>query len=307
MEKDYYKVLGISKNCSAEELKKAYRKLALKYHPDRNKGDKAAEERFKEISEAYAVLSDPEKRKQYNTFGSTEFHQKFSQEDIFRGFDFGSVFKEFGFGDVFGQFHTGGKSRGRQYNFGGFGPQFNQQFRTGYEAKKGQDVILELPITLLDAFHGAEKVVSFTRGGDLEKVSVKIPPGIEDGKKLRIPGKGEPGIHGGHGNLYLKIRFQEHPQFKREGSNLVADLEVPFSAAALGSRVDVPTIDGRILSTRLPAGVQSNTKLRLKGCGLPFPDGSGKGDLLVRISIKVPGKLTGEQKQLVEDLGAAGL
>lgn len=307
MEKGYYKVLGVSKNCSADELKKAYRKLALKYHPDRNKGDKAAEERFKEISEAYAVLTDPEKRKQYDAFGSTEFHQRFSQEDIFRGFDFGTVFREFGFGDGFGQFHSGGRNKGYQFNFGGFGPQYNQQFRTAGEPGKGQDVVLELPITLLDVFHGAEKVVSFPRGQEMEKVSVKIPAGIEDGKKLRIPGKGQPGIHGGPGNLYLKIRLQEHPKFKREGSNLVIDLEVPFSAAALGSRIDVPTIDGRTLSTRLPAGTQCNTKLRLRGCGLLFPDGSGKGDLLVRISIQVPGKLTNKQKQLVEELGAAGL
>jgi curved DNA-binding protein len=312
MSKDYYKILGVPKSASAEEIKKAYRKLALKYHPDRNKGDKAAEEKFKQISAAYAVLSDPEKRKQYDTVGSTEFHQRFSQEDIFRGFDFSSIFKEFGgsFGDILGQaFSQGKKGSSRQfyYNFGG--PQSGRDFRFHHDVKqKGEDIVLELPVSLVEVLDGAEKVVSFQRGGHTERISVKIPAGIEDGKKLRIPGKGGPGLHGGTpGNLYLKIKALEHPQFKREGFNLVLDREIPFSSVVLGSQVDVPTLDGKNLSVRVPAGTRSNTRLRLKGFGLPLPDGAGRGDLYVRIMVKVPGKLNNKQKHLVEELAAAGL
>ncbi len=313
MAKDYYRILGVSKTASAEELKKAYRKMALKYHPDRNKGEKAAEERFKEINEAYAVLGDPEKRRQYDTYGSTEFSHRFSQEDIFRGFDFGNIFKEFGFGDLFHQAHSSGKGRNGfqfHYNFGGgSGPQFGQPFHgQGPLKQKGRDIVLELPVTLREVFHGQEKVVTFKRGGQTERVSVKIPPSIEDGKKLRVPGKGECGLHGGQdGNLYLKIRVEEDSQFRREGSHLVYDVEIPYSAAVLGSRVDVPTIDGKTLSLRIPPGTQNQTKLRLKGFGLPAPGGGGKGDQFVRVTVKIPSDLTGRQKELIEELGATGL
>lgn len=313
MNKDYYRILGVSKNASAEEVKKAYRRLALRYHPDRNKGDKAAEEKFKEMSEAYAVLSDPEKRRQYDTFGSSGFHQRFSREDIFQGFDFSSIFKDLGFGDLFGQGSPGGRrgnAQGFRYDFSeSGGPQFGDHRQFHQEIRpKGKDIILELPINLTEVLHGAEKMVSFRRGGQVERVSLKIPAGIEDGKKLRIAGKGEPGLQGGAaGNLYLKIKVQEHPQFKREGSDLVLDKEISFTSAVLGSQMEVPTLDGKSLSVLVPAGTQNNTRLRLKGFGLPLSNGSGRGDQHVRIMVKVPHKLTSKQEKLIEELAAAGL
>lgn len=313
MEKDYYKILGVSKAATADELKKAYRKLALRYHPDRNKGNKASEEKFKEINEAYAVLSDPEKRKQFDTFGSETFSQRFSQEDIFRGFDFSNVFREFGLGDLFGQAFSGGKGKkGFQYHydFGGFGgSQFGQDFRSQGEIRqKGKDIVLELPVSLSEVLSGAEKVVSFTRNMQTEKVSVKIPAGIENGKKLRVAGKGEPGIQGGPaGNLYLKIRLEDHPRFRREGLNLILDIELPFSSIVLGSQVDVPTIDGKTLNLRIPPGTQANTRLRLKGFGLPAPDNSGRGDQFVRLTVKIPQKLTNKQIKIIQELETMGL
>ncbi len=310
MSKDYYNLLGVSRNASADEIKKAYRGLALKYHPDRNSGDRAAEEKFKEINEAYAVLSDAEKRRQYDMFGSTEFHQRFSREDIFRGFDFSSVFKEFDFGDFFSQAFSAGKGgdfHQFRYDFGG--PQFGRDYQFNRDIKqKGKDIVLELPVSLVEVYHGGEKIVSFKRGGRTERVSVKIPPGIEDGKKLRISGKGEPGLHGGApGNLYLKVKIEQHSLFKREGANIVLDREIPFSSAVLGQQINVPALDGRNLSVLVPAGTQNNTSLRLKGFGLPFPDSSGRGDQYVRIIVKVPGKVTGKQKKVIEELAAAGL
>lgn len=308
--KDYYHILGVSKNASPGEIKRAYRKLALRYHPDRNKGDRAAEEKFKEISEAYAVLSDPEKRKPYDTFGSAEFHQRFSREDIFRGFDFSTIFKEFDLGNFFSQAFSGRKGKNSRqfgYNFGG--PPFGRDFQFKPAAKqKGQDIVWELPVSLAEVLYGAKKIVSFHRGGQTERVSVKTPPGIESGKKLRIPGKGGPGLHGGPpGNLYLKVKLQEHPQFKREASDLVMDKEISYSRAVLGSQLEVPTLDGKNLNVRVPAGTQNNTRLRLKGFGLPVPNGSGRGDQYVRIIVKVPRKLTSTQIKLIKELAAAGL
>ena len=196
-ETDYYKILGVNKNASDEELKKAYRKLAMKYHPDHTKGDKNAEEKFKKISEAYAVLSDKEKRKQYDTFGSTGFQQRYSQEDIFRGFDFGDIFREFGFGGA-GPFGGGGMkfSFGSESPFGG--SQRQQQAQT-----KGSDLVYELPLTLQEVATGTSKTVSFQHQGRSEKITVKIPKGMISGKKLRVAGKGESSPYGGaRGDLY---------------------------------------------------------------------------------------------------------
>ena len=314
--KDYYTLLGVSKTATADEIKKAYRRLALKYHPDRNKGDKEAEEHFKEINEAYAVLSDQEKRHQYDMFGAEGFRQRYSQEDIFQGFDVGDVLKDFGFGtsDIFSVLFGGGRGRGRvRYTtYGGppgaGGADFADYFaRGGAAPSPGSDTITDLTITLEEAAKGAEKLISIHKDGKVEKIAVKIPPGIDTGKKLRVAGKGESGPGGGPaGDLYVRVNVQKHPHFTREGSDIYIDQEIKFSEASLGTTIEVPTLNG-IKKVKVPPGTSGNTKLRLKGEGMPHLKGRGKGDAYVRIVIKVPKKLTSKQKALVEDLAEEGL
>jgi curved DNA-binding protein len=315
MATNYYDILGVSKDASPADIKKAYRKLALKYHPDRNKGDKAAEEKFKKISEAYAVLSDPEKKKQYDTFGSETFKQRYSQEDIFQGFDLGDILREFGLGGGFRTgsrggspfeafFHqAGGRGGGTAfYTTGGPGGMHTAQ------TAKGPDISYELAVSLNDVLTGAEKTISLRREGRTENVSVKVPAGIEEGKKLRLSGKGQPSPYGGPpGDLYLLVRVQPHPLFKRDGANLLIDKEIPFSAACLGTKVEVPTLEGKALQVKVPAGVQPRSKLRLKGRGLPSGAKGPRGDILVTISVQVPAKLTSDQKKLVNQLVEKGL
>ena len=196
--KDYYKVLGVEKTAPEAEIKKAYKKLAFKYHPDKNPGDAKAEERFKEISEAYAVLSDKSKRTQYDQFGSSGFHQRYSQEDIFKGANLNDIFREMGFSgggnDIFGQMFGGG-GRGRRQSsfrmddiFGGSGG-----FGGGPQPTRGQDLSLELTIDFMDAFNGCEKTVEYVHGNKKQGVKVKVPAGISSGQKLRLAGKGAPG------------------------------------------------------------------------------------------------------------------
>ena len=319
-QKDYYKTLGVDRKATEEEIKKTYRKLAMKYHPDRNKGDKKAEDKFKEISEAYAVLSDKEKRKQYDTFGSEGFQQRYSQEDIFRGFDFSNLFREFGFGggggfeNVFGQ-RTGrpGGGQYRSYTFHKGGPSFDDgdpygQFGGAGPARRGGDQMYELAISLREAAQGAEKQLSFPTDRGVDKVMVKIPAGISQGKKLRISGKGESGQGGGPaGDLYIQIKILEDPVFKREEQNLMVEKEISFSQAVLGTKVEVPTLEGGSLQVKIPPGTQPQSKLRLKGYGLPSLGSKGKGDQFVKISIRVPKKITDRQKKLLEELNQEGL
>ena len=307
--KDYYKILGVSKSASADEIKKAYRKLAMKYHPDRNKGDQAAEAKFKEISEAYAVLSDAEKRKQYDMFGSEGFHRRFSQEDIFRDFDFGSIFKEFGFGggggrgqNIFSQIFGGTG----QTHFRGGGSPYNSPFG-GFSGRpqgmRGQNLVYDLSITLEESAKTTNKVISFQIGGHQEKVSVKVPAGISDGKKLRLPGKGQSGQYGGpNGDLYIKIKILDHPLFKREGDDLILTKEIKFSEALLGNEIDVPTIYEKTLRLKIPPGTQNNAKFRLKGYGMPHMNGNGRGDAYGKVNIAVPKKLNKRQKALAKEL-----
>lgn len=290
---DYYKILGIEKNAPADEIKKAFRKLAVKFHPDRNPDDKGAEDKFKEINEAYAVLSDPQKKEQYDTYGSSGFHKQYSQEDIFRNFDFNGTFKDMGMGggeDIFSRFFGRGGRGGLRS-----GPQ------------KGADLEMETDINFRDAAHGAEKLVAFRRNGKREELKVKIPAGVDTGSKIRITGKGGQGEGGGtQGDLYLIIRVLNDPVFVRDGGDLFVDRLIPFSAACLGTSLDVPTLEGdkRI---KVAAGTQPGTKIRLKGCGLK-PFGSNyKGDLYVKISVHIPENLNGEQKKLMEELAKKGL
>ncbi len=312
---DYYKILGVEKTATPDEIKKAFRKMALKYHPDKNQGDKKAEDKFKEANEAYAVLSDPEKRKQYDTFGSTGFHQRYSQEDIFRNSDIGSILREFGInlGGMGGGFSSGGF---RTFSTGGGRSPIDGFFSQGggcqsqgcrsQQPVKGQDITLEMAISLQEVMTGADKTIALGRGG--EKVSVKIPAGIESGKKLRIAGKGSSSPMGGQtGDLYLHIKVTPHGVFSRDGCNLVIEKQLPFSAAVLGTEIDVPTLNGKQFKVKVPAGIQPQAKLRLKGHGLPAGPHGPNGDILVRIGVEVPKHVSKEQKKLLDDLAETGL
>jgi curved DNA-binding protein len=304
MADDYYQILGVKKDASQDEIKKAYRKLAMKYHPDHTKGDKGAEEKFKKISEAYAVLSDKEKRKEYDTFGSEGFRQRFSQEDIFRGFDFGDIFREFGFGG--GDFFSG-RSGGRRFNFGG-GSSYN--FGGGQQQAqiKGSDLVYELPLTLREVAAGTSKVVTLQHQGGTEDLTVKIPAGFVTGKKLRLAGKGNPSPYGGPaGDLFIKSKVLNDPVFDAENQDLYLNRELKLSEAILGTTISVPTIDDKQLSLKIPAGTKHGTKMRLSGHGLPSMKGNKKGDLFVRIQVSIPKHLTAEQRKYVEELAATGL
>ena len=313
---DYYKILGVSKSASPEEIKKAYRKLALKYHPDRNKGDKSAETMFKEISEAYAVLSDSEKKKQYDMFGAEGFHNKFSQEDIFKGFDFNTIFKEFGFEgggggqNVFNQFFggTGGRGHCRFNNAGAPFGSSSCGFQTGAKHIKGQDMIYDLYLSLEELSTTTKKVISYNIDGHTESVSVNIPAGISEGKKLRLKEKGHPGPYGGpRGDLYVRIRVLDHPLFRRVNDDLYIKKQLKFSEAVLGAVIEVPTIDQKMLKLKIPPGTQNNAKFRLKGYGLPHMRGKNKGDAYVEISVMIPKALNEKQKELVQSLSKEGL
>ena len=313
---DYYKILGVDKSATKDDLKKAYRKLALKYHPDRTKGDKAAEEKFKQVNEAYAVLSDPEKKQQYDTYGSESFQKRYTQEDIFRNADLGSIFREFGF-NVGGFSQAGGRTRGGSpfesiFSQGG-GPGGGIHFQSGFgggrpQPVKGEDATLELNIPLTEVLNGAEKTISLGRGASADKVSVKIPPGIESGKKLRVAGKGQASPQGGApGDLFLLINVLPDATFSREGNDLVCEKLIPYSAGVLGDTIAVPTLEGKTLNVKVPAGIQPQAKLRLKGHGLPAGPLGPRGDLLVRFIAEVPQELTAEQKALIEQLKKVGL
>jgi len=302
--KDYYKILGVSKSASPEEIKKAYRKLALKYHPDHNKGNNSAEAMFKEISEAYAVLRDPEKKKQYDMFGAEGFHNKFTQEDIFKGFDLGSIFREFGFGgggrgqNPFGQMYGG---------TGGFG-QGGRGFQGHNQGTKGQNLVYELPMTLEELCKPTSKTIAYQIDGRQERVSVKVPAGIKGGQKLRLQGKGQPGLFGGPpGDLYVQIKELAHTSFRRENTDLYINQKIRFSDAVLGTEIEVPTIEQKILKLKIPPGTQDNAKFRLKGHGMPLNNGSGKGNAYLEINIEVPKKLTKKQKSLMASLKEVGL
>jgi curved DNA-binding protein len=307
--KDYYKILEVPRTATQEEIKKSYRKLAMKYHPDRNKGDKMSESKFKDINEAYAVLSNEEKRKQYDTFGAEGFGRRFSQEDIFRDFDFSSIFKEFGFGgggNIFSQFFG---SAGRGYSgsrTGGYDSAY-QNFHGRPQMMKGQDLTYELALTLEEAATSSTKVISYHEGGRQETVSVKVPAGISTGKKLRLSGKGAASPHGGpNGDLYVLIRVLDHPVFKRDGDDLLLTREIKFTEALSGTEIEVPAIDQKTLRLKIPPGTQNQAKFRMKGYGMPRMDGGGRGDAYVRVSIIVPAKLNKKQKALLKEMEDAG-
>lgn len=341
--RDYYEILGVERGASAEEIKKAYRKVALKHHPDRNPGDKAAEEWFKEASEAYQILSDPERRAQYDRFG----HAAFEQGGGFGGFDFSAAGFEDIFGDIFGDFF-GGPRRGRS------------------RARRGDDLRYDLEITFEEAVFGAEKTLRVPRlsacedckgsgsrdgapretctacrgSGQLrfqqglfsiaktcgqcqgqgsvlrdpcrtcggagavrkrQSLSVRIPAGVDTGSRLKLRGEGEGGANSGPpGDLYVVVHVREHPLFKRDGTDIVCDVPIGFTQAALGAEIEVPTPHGKV-KMKVPAGTQSGDVFRLKGKGVPDLRGYGHGDALVRVLLETPRKLTAKQRELLEE------
>lgn len=293
--KDYYKILGVKKDASQDEIKKAYRKLALKYHPDKNPGDKAAEDKFKEASEANEVLSDPEKRKKYDEVGANwkyyeQMGRQRQQQHAGGGFGFGSGG---GFSDFFESFF----GAGFENIFGQQGQQQRQR------TSRGRDLSGDLTISLEDAYHGTTRRINV---GD-STFEMKIKPGVADGDKLRMRGKGGKGAGGGPpGDVIMRVNVLKHPVFKRDGQNLIMDQGVDFTTLLLGGKVRVRTMSGDIELSMKP-GTQNGAKMRLKGKGMPV---SGKadeyGDLIVVINAVLPKELTEEQRKLLEKFRKSG-
>ncbi len=354
--REYYEVLGLSRSASNAEIKDAYRKLALKYHPDRNRSPDA-EDKFKEISEAYAVLSDPDKRRQYDMLGHIGFDQRYSEEDIFRGVDFRSIFRDFGFG--FG------------FDFEDFFSPFFGRRGSRQRVVKGHDIVNDVEVTLEEAAQGVEKRIQVKRiekcetcqgtgakpgtsprscpkcngtgqiqdvhrsrfstfirvvpchecrgqgevidapckkcrGAGLKEtkrwITVKIPPGIDNGHQLRLRGEGHvPPEEGIPGDLYINVYVSSHKDFERVGDDLLYNLEIGFPQAALGAHISVPTLEGNT-QVKIHHGARSGDIVKLKGKGMPKLNGYGRGDLLVRINVSVPKKLTKKQKTLIMEL-----
>ena len=344
--RDYYDVLGVNKSATPDQIKSAYRKLAVKYHPDKNKGDKASEEKFKEASEAYHVLSNSERKQNYDNFGHAAFENGGGGRGGFGNFDFSNHFSDI-FEDFFGEGFGGGR-RSRRTNH------------------RGSDLRYDLSITLEEAYSGKKQDIKFTSsekcntckgsgskpghdagscsmcgghgqvrssqgfftvqqtcpqcsgsgeeitnpcsdcGGQGKKqsskrLSVTIPKGVDDGTRIRLAGKGEAGSRGaGNGDLYLFINVYSHELFKRSDENLFFEYPLSIADAALGTTVEIPTIDGGKAKIKIPAGTQSGKQFRLRGKGMPYMRGSGNGDLYIQVNTEIPVSLNKEQKELLE-------
>ncbi|NOQ41037.1 MAG: DnaJ domain-containing protein [Desulfuromusa sp.] len=290
MSKDYYSVLGVEKTADAATIKKAYRKLAQKYHPDKNPDNKKAEDKFKQITEAYAVLSDKEKRQQYDQYGDAGFHQRFSQEDIFRNMNMGDIFGGNGGGeDIFSQLFGGGRGRSPR------------------PPAKGQDYSMQINIPFRLAVQGGERRIDYQSDGKVEQIKVQIPAGIEKGSKLRVAGKGGANPAGGtSGDLYLQIDIEPDPTFTRDGRDLLVKADIPYSGICLGTSIEVPTLDTP-KRVKVPAGMQPGQKIRLRGYGVAASGKRPAGDLYAIIEVVVPNNLTPEQKEQLEQLKAVDL
>jgi molecular chaperone DnaJ len=348
--KDYYEILGVSRDASPEEIKKAFRKLARKYHPDVNPNNKEIEEKFKEVNEAFSVLSDPEKRSQYDQFGHAAFAGK--PFEGFKGFSFEDLFSDFGFGDIFDIFSEFRERGARRY------------------PEAGADLKYDLTITLEDAFNGLVKRINIPRFEDCENcngsgiepgthpkkcsrcdgsgeikevkrfgftqfvnittcrkcngsgkiienpcpecegigkvkrmktIKIKIPRGVEDGSHLRISGGGEPGVNGGpSGDLYVIIHISPHNIFERYENDLFCKTTISLTQACLGCEIEVPTLKGKA-KIKIPPGTESHTIFRLKGQGMPYLHGHGRGDQLVKVVIDIPKKLNKKQRELLKE------
>ncbi len=299
--KDYYRILGVNRNASQEEIKRAYRRLARQFHPDVNPGDKAAEERFKEINEAYQVLSDPQKRRQYDVLGSgwrqwqrgaapggfEDFaRQWFSQAGPgVQYVDLEDLFGRGSLADLLEMFFNVGRPRAR----------------TAYRrARRGRDMEVAVELTLEEACHGATRRI---RRGDGRVITAKIPPGARTGSRIRLSGQGEPGRGGGPpGDLFLTITVKPHPVFRQEGDDLRRDLDLDLYTAVLGGEVTVETLDGPV-RLKIPPGTSSGKIFRLRGKGMPRPGKPDRrGDLYVVARVQVPSRLSARERKLFEEL-----
>lgn len=298
LEKDFYATLGVSKTADDAEIKKAYRKLARQFHPDQNLGDAKAEAKFKEIGEAYSVLSDKEQRQQYDAIRSMGSGGRFTGssgggfEDLFGGGGFGGGRggSGGGFEDILSQMFGGGGGGG----FGGGQQGFGTGFRPN-PAQAGADITANTTMPFRSAVNGTE--ITLTVEG--RTVKARIPAGVKDGQKIRIPGKGRPGMHGGPaGNLVLTISVTPHPVFTMDGLNLRATVPVTFDEAALGAQIEVPTFGGDTVKVKVPAGTPSGKVLRIKGRGIKTSKSTG--DLLVTVNVVVPQNLSKDAKKAVE-------
>ena len=309
MKKDYYQILGVDRNATQDQIRKAFRKLAAKYHPDRNPGDKHAEEMFKQINEAHEVLSDPEKRKLYDRFG--ENRKQFQNAEQAAGaqggarpgggfgqsyqWDDGKTYYEWSYDDMF-------KNKVHEDIFesifgGGFNP-FGEQYKNVYKMR-GSDVKAELVITLDEAYHGTTKIFKINN----ETIKLNIKPGTQDGQILKLKGKGSPGINGGpNGDLLITVKIAEHPVYKRKGADLYADLPVDLYTAVLGGKVMFNTFKGRV-KVEIPPESQNEKIIRLGGLGMPKNAQKTQfGDLYLTLKVQLPTNLTPKEKELFREL-----
>lgn len=330
--RDYYDCLGVTKNADEKEIKRAYRKLAKKYHPDTNPGDKQAEQRFKEVTEAYNVLSDEKKRKLYDQFGMAAFDG--SMGDPSEGGPFGgtggasSYSRDFGngghyreyhystgnmddiFGDIFGSMFHGsgfhdGYSGGTDESFGGFRDPFGGNFGGATEYDQGKNVHSDVTIDFEEAAFGCDKYLRF-EGDKRESLQVHIPAGIDEGQSVRLKGKGETGRYGKQaGDLLLKVHIRPHPEYTRKGSDVYITQSIPYTTAVLGGKVYFKTLHGTV-ECNVPAGTQSGSKIRLKNKGIvSMKDPTRHGDEYVIIQISVPKNPTPAQRAAIEQLAKA--
>ena len=318
VKKDYYEVLGVHKKADETEIKKAYRKLAKKYHPDTNAGNAQAEQKFKEATEAYSILSDPEKRKMYDQFGHAAFDGSAPgagagagtygsygdggyREYHFENGDMDDIFK-----DIFGDIFSGGNSGGYEYqSFGGKG--FGSRgFDRADFGRKGSDLRAEVSVSFDEAAFGCDKIISLQSmdrpGGPVQSLQVHIPAGIENGKSIRLRGKGMPGTgKGACGDLLLKVKVGEKPGFERKGADVYTTASIPYTTAVFGGEVRVPTLYGDVLC-KIREGTQSGTKIRLKGKGIvSMKNPEVYGDQYVTVQIQVPKQLSPEARQKLKE------
>lgn len=330
--KDYYVVLGVSKNASDDEIKKAYRKLAKKYHPDMNPGDESAKKKFEEVSEAYAVLSDPKKRQQYDTYGFSDdnadgtggfgnYHFSGQDaEDIFNSI-FGNLFHGGNGGIHFSTAGSGFGGTGFDANaysngysgfsdfgsFGGFG-NFSGKSAGSRQAEYGNlDLHADLNVSFREAALGCTKNIQLkdqNGSGHMQTLEVRIPAGMEDGKSLRLRGRGMKNRNGSSGDLFLKIHVQPDSEYTRQGQDIYTSVRIPYVRAVLGGDVSMPTLYGDVVC-RVPAGTQSGSKIRLRGKGTPSPGRpNSHGDEYVTINIEVPKNLSPEERSKLEEFDA---